>query len=173
MNIECWKFINSFAPWLSAIGTIVATSVSLYIALSNRKISIDITSEIYEFDAGVEKLIVQVTNTGYRTVVFNNYSCIAFQLSKFRSSKNIGIGSNYIDFQNSSQFPCKLSEGETMKLIISMDNLESGNWLKNFKRNHMNGYSESDLKVIAYPNVAKPFIKKVGKSIRTELAKES
>ena len=32
MDQETWRFINTFAPWLSAIGTLTAVAVSLYLA---------------------------------------------------------------------------------------------------------------------------------------------
>ncbi|MFX4237794.1 hypothetical protein ACOL20_05655 [Aliarcobacter butzleri] len=37
MTLENWKFINTFAPWLSAIGTILAVVVSLYLAYTSRR----------------------------------------------------------------------------------------------------------------------------------------
>jgi hypothetical protein len=33
MGKEEWQFVNSFAPWLSAAGTIFAASIALYVAL--------------------------------------------------------------------------------------------------------------------------------------------
>lgn len=49
LSVEEWKFINSFAPWLSAIGTLLAVSVSLYLSYSTRKIALNISSGIYIF----------------------------------------------------------------------------------------------------------------------------
>ena len=168
MSIECWKFINSFAPWLSAFGTVAAVVVSLYIALSNRKISINISSEIYQFGEGNECLIIKVTNTGLRTVVFDNQFCIAFQVGRFKNKKYIGIGESYIDQSKSSNFPCRLTEGETLNLAINMNNSD-GNWLRNFKSNYLKNTSLSTLRVVVYPNVSKPIKEKVGRSIINEL----
>jgi hypothetical protein len=33
---ETWTFVNSFAPWLSAIGTLAAVITSLYLATADR-----------------------------------------------------------------------------------------------------------------------------------------
>jgi len=36
LDRETWTFINSFAPWLSAIGTLAAVIFSLYVTLADR-----------------------------------------------------------------------------------------------------------------------------------------
>jgi len=35
MNRETWQFINTFAPWFSALGTIFAVIISLRLAAIN------------------------------------------------------------------------------------------------------------------------------------------
>ena len=168
MSMECWKFINSFAPWFSALGTFLAVSVSLYIALSSRKISIDISSGVFDFGNGNESLILKVTNTGLRTVVINNQACICFQVGRFKNKKNIGIGSNYIDQQKTTVFPWRLTEGETAELVVNINNA-NGNWFHNFKKDHLTGISISTLNIMVFPNVSKPFKQKVDPTIITEL----
>jgi P pilus assembly chaperone PapD len=168
MSIECWKFINSFAPWFSAFGTLLAVAVSLYIALSSRKISIAISSGVFDFDNGNQSLIIKVTNTGFRTVVINNQACICIQAGRFKNKKNIGIGSNYIDQHKTSTFPWRLTEGETAELVVNIKN-HNGNWLQNFKKNHLTGIPINTLKIIVFPNVSKPFKESVDSTIITEL----
>ena len=78
LSIEEWKFINSFSPWLSAIGTLLAVCVSLYISYSTRKIALQVSSGIIVFNengADEEYLAINVINTGYRTVFLNNLVC--------------------------------------------------------------------------------------------------
>jgi len=168
MSIECWKFINSFAPWFSASGTLLAVVVSLYIALSSRKISIDISSGVFDSGNGNELLIIKVTNTGFRTVVINHPACIRFQAGRFKKKKNIVIGSNYIDQQKTSTFPWRLTEGETAELVVNIKN-NNGNWLQNFKKNYLTGISVNTLKVIVFPNVSKPFKESADSTIINEL----
>lgn len=156
MSMECWKFINSFAPWFSALGTFLAVTVSLYIALSSRRISIAISSGVFDFGNGNESLIIKVTNTGLRTVVINNQACICFQAGRFNKKKNIGIGSNYIDQQKTTGFPWRLTEGETAELVININN-SNGSWLQNFKKDSLTGVSISTLNIMVFPNVSKPF----------------
>ncbi len=166
--MECWKFINSFAPWFSALGTFLAVVASLYIALSSRKISIVISSGVFDFGNGNESLIIKVTNTGLRTVVINNQACIYFQTGRFNKKKNTGIGSNYIDQQRTTVFPWRLTEGETAELVVNINNAD-GNWLHNFKNNALTGVSVSTLNIMVLPNVSKPFKQSADPTIITEL----
>ena len=96
LSNEEWEFINTFAPWFSAVGTFLAVGTSLYISYSTRRIVLEISSGIYCFDEnGVDKeyLAIYVTNTGYRTIYLNNY---ALQVGVFKKTI-IGIGHKYID----------------------------------------------------------------------------
>ena len=163
-----FQFWTLIATWLAAIGTVSAVIVSLYVLISNRKISISITSDIYQFEGGKECLIIKVTNTGLRSVVINNCHCIYFQIGRFKSKKFIAIGTNYIDQRNSSSFPCQLTEGEVLNLVISLEN-EDGNWLQNFKSEYLKGVPLSTLKVVVCPNVSKSIKTAVGNSIIKKL----
>lgn len=44
MDVEFWKFINTFAPWLSALGTIAAVVVSLYLARRDKSIRLEVSA---------------------------------------------------------------------------------------------------------------------------------
>lgn len=167
MTIEDWKFINTFAPWLSALGTLLAVAVSLYISFSTRKINLKISSGIYTFnenDVDEDYLGIQVTNVGFRTVYLNNYVSISFQAGGFLNRTNIGIGHKYIDSDKSSKFPCKLGENEVAQLFIKINN-DDGNWLESFKKDHFSCRKISSLKIIVFPNIGKPFKVKPDKSI--------
>ncbi len=166
ISVEEWKFINSFAPWLSAIGTLLAVCMSLYISFSTRKIALSISSGIFVFNEnGVDEeyLAINVTNTGYRTVFLNSLICISFQVGLFKKT-NIGIGHKYIDSHKSSSFPCKLGENETANLFVKINN-DNVNWLHNFKEEQLKKHSLSTLRIIVYPNVGKPFKVKPDKTI--------
>lgn len=169
-TVEEWKFINTFAPWFSAIGTLLAVCVSLYISYSTRKIALSISSGIFVFNENgidAEYLAINVTNTGYRTVFLNSLMCISFQVGLFKKT-NIGIGHKYIDDHKSSSFPCKLGENETANLFVKINN-GNVNWLHNFKEDLLKKHSLSTLRIIVYPNVGKPFKVKVDQSIIKEL----
>jgi len=76
---EEWEFINAFAPWFSALGTVLAVVVSLYFSYSNRKTSLMISASIFEFfQEGSQEtedyILIQITNTSYKDVVIKNFS---------------------------------------------------------------------------------------------------
>lgn len=169
ISVEEWKFINTFAPWFSAIGTLLAVCVSLYISYCTRKIALSVSSGIFVFNEnGVDEeyLTISVTNTGYRTVFLNSLMCISFQVGLFKKT-NIGIGHKYIDSHKSSSFPCKLGENEAAHLFLKINN-SNINWLQNFKKEHLKKYSLSTLRIVVYPNVGKPFKVKPDKTIMKE-----
>ena len=170
LSVDEWKFINTFAPWFSAIGTLLAVCVSLYISYSTRRIALSISSGIFVFNEhGVDEeyLAINITNTGYRTVFLNSLMCISFQVGLFKKT-NIGIGHKYIDCQKSSSFPCKLGENETANLFLKINN-SNINWLQNFKKEHLEKHSLLTLRIIVYPNVGKPFKIKPNQTIMKEL----
>lgn len=171
ISVEEWRFINTFAPWFSAIGTLLAVCVSLYISYSTRKIALSVSSGIFIFNEnGVDEeyFAINVTNTGYRTVFLNNPICsISLQVGLFKKT-NISIGCEYIDSHKSSIFPCKLGENETADLFMKINN-DNVNWLHNFKEEHLKNNSLSTLRIIVYPNVGKPFKVKPDKTIMKEI----
>ena len=170
ISVEEWKFINSFAPWLSAIGTLLAVCVSLYVSYSTRKITLSVSSGIFIInESGVDEeyLAINVINTGYRTIFLNSQMCISFQIGLFNKT-HIGIGHKYIDSHKSSSFPCKLGENETANLFVKINN-NKVNWLHNLKEEHFKRHSLSTLRIVVYPNVGKPFKVKPDKTIMKEL----
>jgi multisubunit Na+/H+ antiporter MnhE subunit len=72
---ETWQFINSFSPWLSAVGTIIAVIVALYLARLDKRIRLRVSAgHRLVFSAGAsipenpdEYLVINIVNSGYRT----------------------------------------------------------------------------------------------------------
>ena len=60
LDRETWDFINSFAPWLAALGTIAAVVTSLYLARRSDRISL-------ELSLGIRILVVQGGGPGHST----------------------------------------------------------------------------------------------------------
>lgn len=162
-----WEFINTFPPWLLVFMAFLTVVVSLYTFYPARKISLKISSNIYDFNDETSSIVINVINNGYRTVFLNSEHSIVFQVGLFKK-KNIGIGHKYIDFDNSSNFPCKLSENETARLHIRLIT-DGKDWLKNFQEQYLKRRWSSNLKIIVYPNIGKPFKVKIGKNIRDRL----
>jgi len=69
-----WQFINSFAPWLAALGTLLAVIISLYLARRDKQIRISVNAYITTLINSLNNsnqsdryLCIEVTNTGHRT----------------------------------------------------------------------------------------------------------
>lgn len=170
LSVEEWKFINTFAPWFSAIGTFLVVCVSLYISYSTRKIALKISSGIFDVtNENEEYLCIYVTNIGYRTVFLNSFASISFQVGLFKK-RTIVIGREYIDSHKSSNFPCKLGENETASLFVKNNN-NNINWMKNLNDKLLKNRSLSTLRIIVYPNVGKPFKVKPDKTIMKDFEK--
>ena len=74
MSQEVWLFINSFAPWLSAVGTIAAVMATVYFAWRTHRIRLEVSAG-HRLLVGPgssqpfpELLAIRVVNTGYRNV---------------------------------------------------------------------------------------------------------
>jgi hypothetical protein len=62
MDQETWRFINTFAPWLAALGTFSAAGMALYLALRSDRIALAL-------QAGIRK-VGHVNRPGGRYVLF-------------------------------------------------------------------------------------------------------
>jgi hypothetical protein len=109
-----WEFINSFAPWFSAIGTILAVILSLYYATRDRKIQLKVgahravlVKEAFE-NRCTEYMIVTITNCGPRTATITGVFWQYFPLcNKFY--RPIDENEGY-----SSKLPSKIEDGEQL-----------------------------------------------------------
>lgn len=69
---ETFNFINTFAPWLSAIGTIAAVWVAIYFARQDKRLRIDVSAGnrliVTPGQKGPhpEYLVVHIVNIGHR-----------------------------------------------------------------------------------------------------------
>ena len=163
---EEWKIINSFAPWFSAFGTILAVVVSLYLAYLNRKISLNISSNIFLLDTGGEYFFIKVVNDGYNSVIINN---ISLQYGLFRKTY-IGIGYNNISSECSTSLPAKIEVGDAVNLCMNID--KEDNILENFYNNFLktNLYINIfTLKIVVNTTSGKSFKNRVSKDIMNEI----
>lgn len=167
-----WQFINSFSGWLSAVGTILAVVVSLYISFSARSTKIGITSGIYVFDEGGQKiryLRIIIQNVGFRAFYINDSSCISIRVGWLKK-RYIGIGRNYIDFTKSSSFPCKVEEGEEANLFVLLHD-EKLNWIDGLKKDLLKGSSLASLKFVVFPSIGKSAVGCFSKEVMREFKK--
>jgi hypothetical protein len=123
MDTETWKFINSFAPWFSAYGTLLAVIVALYLATSARRITFKVnaglksitTSDLFDRKKTNKGVYLSATNTGSRTARVISFSWRCGFLKKHwtvqPSSKN----------EHSTPFPQDVYDGEEVRYWIPIE----------------------------------------------------
>jgi hypothetical protein len=130
---EVWLFINSFADWLSALGTIAAVITALYLARRDSRISLRVLAGIRMLLGGNlptdrvhEFVCLEITNVGRRQARVSN---IYFRDGFPWGSKFVMIPPKNIF---SSAVPIMLADGETASYVIPVEEFEQVNqgWLK-------------------------------------------
>ena len=171
MTQQDWEFINTFAPWFSALGTLLAVIVSLYFSYSSRKISLMISASIFDFfQEGIQEtedyILIQITNTSYKDVIIKNFNWEFGLLKKHY----IMTGFTAIDQTKSTPLPAKLKEGEMAQIAIKIDDV-SGNYLENFYQDFLKDSSFINihtLKINVCPSIGKCFKQKIDKTLKSE-----
>ncbi|MBT7828480.1 MAG: hypothetical protein HN600_17980 [Bacteroidetes bacterium] len=123
---EIWKFINSFAPWLSGIGAMLAVIVSLYLTRRDRNIRLAITATVSDLispgSAETEKVItIDITNIGLRTATVVS---IFWQAGILKKQNFIMI---YSDHPLSHNLPKEIKDGEKALIIHPMESFFATN----------------------------------------------
>ena len=114
LDQELWRFVNSFAPWLSAIGTIAAVVTSLYLARKDTRIDLRVTAGVQVIviegaraGQGVEVVSLDVTNFGRRAATVNS---LYWKTGILRRKKYVWIPPR--NLFSTRVFPVKLTDGE-------------------------------------------------------------
>ena len=122
MDQNTWRLINSFAPWLSAFGTLAAVVTSLYLARRADRIRLRLAIGIRILAVqgggsghGTELVFLTITNTGRRSVTITH---LFWKPLPWRKS-----GILWVAPQNaySSSFPITLNDGEAANYASPID----------------------------------------------------
>ena len=121
---NAWRFINTFAPWLSAMGTITAVCVSLYLARFDRKIHLDVSvgGRAIIGDFGTEDVLcIRIVNVGRREFTVTNFGWKRmFPKKNFVANPNFNFpGWAYSIY--SSKLPVRLKDGEEAAFYLPFD----------------------------------------------------
>ena len=110
---ETWDFINSFAPWFSALGTLCAVLVSLYLASRTSRHRVRVSCSIVRtiptgqrLGDGAEFLQIRVVNRGSLEVVVSG---IMWKQRGFRRQSYVVFPP---DDPYSTKVPAKLQYGD-------------------------------------------------------------
>lgn len=94
MTVETWKFINTFAPWFSALGSISAVIVALYMARRDKKVRLEVSiGHRLILGQGVNNqppnfVMITITNIGHREAQISN---LTWRTGIFRRSYAVQI----------------------------------------------------------------------------------
>ena len=136
---ETWQFINSFAPWLAAVGTIAAVITSLYLAHRRERIKVKVRATLQVLlvqgggpGHGTEYVGFDVTNVGGRTVTITHLFWKTGILKKRQYA--------WIPPQNplSGQLPAKLEDGDRVSFMLEMNTFDSYN--ESYMKNDLSGW---------------------------------
>ena len=119
MARETWVFINSFAGWVEALGTIGAVIVSLYLSTRDRRQSLRVTctrSVVLAPGAawaqGTECVWAEVTNSGRRQVTVTHL----YWRLPFRKWSGLWLPPRD---EWSSELPVTLTDGQSARWLIT------------------------------------------------------
>ena len=172
MDKETWRFINTFAPWLSAIGTLAAVIVSLYFARRDKKIRLDISAghRLIAIPGQVVRperkdwLVIKVTNIGHREAQITN---IGWTVGFFK--KHGAIQMTFDNAGMSSPIPVRLKDGEEAKYYIP---LNQSDWIKTFFDEYLQLRPKLRIRsarVLAFTSVGNVFKSRIEKGLREKI----
>jgi len=173
MDIDTWKFINTFAPWLSAIGTLSAVIVSLYLSRSEKPIKLEVCAGhrliIGQGQKGKlpEYLYISAINTGHRIATIIS---IGWKMGFIKKRHAMQVVEKDIF---SSGVPVKVNDGEEAKWLIPLD-IED-NWLSRFSRDFLLPHHRWNLywvRLQIHTSVGKTFETRIEKSLKDKLIEE-
>ncbi len=167
---ETWKFINTFAPWFSAIGTISAVILSLYLARRDKNVRLAVSaghriiigpgsSEPYP-----EYLSIYVVNIGHRDAQLISIGWkIGFFKKRYavQTTESGGL---------SSPLPIRLKDGEEAKYLIPLSTKDD--WLKEFVDKMLTPFPRLQsrfIRIQAFTSIGKTFESKIEGSLRKKI----
>lgn len=115
---ELWRFVNSFAPWLSAVGTFAAVATSLYFSRSDRRIYLRARASVRirairggGAGHGARFVSVNVTNHGRRSA---RVLLVVFKVASIR-------GAFLAPDHQGSNLPIKLEDGDEAGFLYPIE----------------------------------------------------
>lgn len=116
LNHHAWKFINTFAPWVSATGTVAAVITSLWLARRDRIIRLTINAALQEAEsAGIPPLfVITATNVGHRSATISSVYWKTGVLRTQRIPLTIGLSGS----------PERLTDGDSWTTDLAIGFLE-------------------------------------------------
>jgi hypothetical protein len=169
MTRETWQFINTFAPWFSAIGTLCAVIVSLYLARNRVKVRLRITAG-HRVLAGLETrtlpeyLLIAVINMGFRPARITG---VGWKVGLFKRQYAVQVVDRG---EFSSPLPVDLNDGQEARYLIPFEC--PADWLNQFSNDFVGQpvrLRVRTLKLQVSTSIGKTFERKVEKNLRKKI----
>lgn len=123
-DTENWKFINTFAPWLSAIGTLAAVATSLWLAQRDWRLRLAVRASLRILlirgggpGHGDRFVSVNVINRGRRAATVSG---IGWRLGLLKRCEFI------VPDREGPTLPAKLEDGDEAEFLFSLDQFATG-----------------------------------------------
>jgi len=177
---EAWEFINTFAPWLSAIGTLAVVIVSLYLARRDKTIRLEVSAGHRlmvvpgQQIEPTEWLMIRIINIGHREAQITN---VGWKVGFFKKQHAIQMNFDTPPGQSgiSSPIPVRLKDGEEANYYIPLKTSEM-DWIREmmidtFLQPHPKIRSRF-LKIQAFTSVGNVFQARTEKGLRKKILEE-
>jgi hypothetical protein len=109
---------KTFAPWLSATGTVSAVVVSLYLATRDKRIRLKVNAGLrklvmpgQKLSQGTDIVSITVTNVGYRAATINS---LYWRVGFFKKAHIVQMP------ENLSALPTKLADGDESSFPLNL-----------------------------------------------------
>jgi hypothetical protein len=167
MDVEFWKFFNSFAPWLSAIGSLSAVILALYLSRQDKRVRLDVSVGHRLLVTPGEKgphpeyLAIKIINVRHREAQISN---LTWKTGIFKKSYAVQLISR--DAMSSS-LPIRLKDGEEANYFVELD--PKDDWINKFITDFLPNFPSLRLRFIRFrvhTSIGKFFSAKLEKSFK-------
>jgi len=164
-----WEFINSFSDWFSAIGTLAAVVLALYLARGQSKLKLRISAG-HRIMAGLgtgnfpDYLYISIVNTGFRKACITG---IGWKVGLFKKSYAIQTTDKS---PWSSSLPIDLSDGQEAQYLVPFKG--EADWLNVFARDFLGNrpvLTSYFITLQVFTSVGKIFEKRIERNLREKL----
>lgn len=175
---EDWSFINSFAEWISAFGSILASIVALYLSRTNHvkvRVNASLGALITQNGSLDNLLIITVVNCGARQATITG---IEFRFGIFRKRRFfmiVGGLHQEIPFPQQS-LPVVLEDGKKVDWVFRAGTGNSSDQFKILAKSILDSGVSSknklwNLNIIVHTSIGKLFKSRADNSIRNNIIK--
>jgi hypothetical protein len=170
-TIHLWTFINSFAGWLSALGTIAAVITALYLSRKEHRVNLEVSAGVrIFFGQGVPQqkyLYVEVVNIARRPATVTT---VCWTAGPFRKQQYWwDVPQNRF----SSVLPVTLVDGETARWMMPLEELPAN--FAEIAGAELSGLSRRmrvrSVKVTVSTSTGEDFHSRLGKDLREKFLK--